>query len=76
MAFGASPADMIIELEIAVQQPDQVDIAQVQKLIPHGKSSVSVVHGGLDIPQPNGLGTTTVANVAVVVYLDIEPGAR
>ena len=76
LAFGASPADMIIELEIAVQQPDQVDIARVQKLIPHGKSSVSVVHGGLDIPQPNGLGTTTVANIAVVVYLDIEPGDR
>jgi len=35
---------------------------------------VSVVHGGLDIPQPNGMGTTTVANVAVVVYLDLEPG--
>ena len=76
LAFGASPADMIVELEIAVQQPDQVDIARVQKLIPHGKSSASVVHGGLDIPQPNGLGTTTVANVAVVVYLDIEPGDR
>ena len=76
LAFGASPTDMIVELEIAVQQPDQVDIARVQKLIPHGKSSVSVVHGGLDIPQPNGLGTTTVANVAVVVYLNIEPGDR
>ena len=76
LAFGASPADMIVELEIAVQQPDQVDVVQVQKLIPHGKSSVNVVHGGLDIPQPNGLGTTTVANVAVVVYFDIEPGDR
>ena len=76
LAFGASPTDMIVELEIAVQQPDQVDIARVQKLIPHGKSSVSVVHGGLDIPQPNGLGTTTVANIAVVVYLDLELGDR
>ena len=45
--FGGTPADMIVELEVAVQQPDQVDIGQVQKLIPHGKSSVSVVHGGM-----------------------------
>ena len=37
--FGGTPADMIVELEVAVQQPDQVDIEQVQKLIPHGKSS-------------------------------------
>ena len=74
--FGGTPADMIVELEVAVQQPDQVDIERVQKLIPHGKSSVSVVHGGLDIPQPNQFGTTTVANVAVVVYLDLEPGDR
>jgi uncharacterized protein (TIGR02058 family) len=74
LAFGASPADMIIELEIAVQQPYRVDVAQIQKLIPHGKNSVSVVYGGLDIPQPSEQGTTTVANVAVVVYLDLEPG--
>ena len=74
--FGGTPADMIVELEVAVQQPDQVDIEQLQKLIPYGRSSVSLVHGGLDIPQPNQLGTTTVANVAVVVYLDIEPGDR
>ena len=74
--FGGTPADMIVELEVAVQQPDQVDIEQVQKLIPHGKSSVSVVHWGLDIPQPNQAGTTTGANVAVVVYLDLEPGDR
>ena len=76
LAFGASHADMIVELEIAVQQPDQVDVVQVQKMIPHGKSSVKVVHGGLEIPQPNGMATTTVANVAVVVYFDIEPGDR
>ena len=57
-------------------RPDQVDIEQVQELIPHGKGSISVVHGGLDVPQPNQAGTTTVANVAVVVYLDLEPGDR
>jgi uncharacterized protein (TIGR02058 family) len=28
--FGGTPADMIVELEVAVQQPDQVDIEQVQ----------------------------------------------
>jgi uncharacterized protein (TIGR02058 family) len=75
-AFGASPEDMVVELEVGVQQPDQVDVEQVRQQIPYGRCSVRVVHGGLDIPQPHQRGTTTVANVAVVVYLDLEPGDR
>ena len=73
---SASPEDMVVELEVGVQQPDQVDVEQVRQQIPYGRCSVRVVHGGLDIPQPHQRGTTTVANVAVVVYLDLEPGDR
>lgn len=72
--LGGTADDMIVEVEVGVQQPEKVDVEQVRQMIPYGSCSVQVVHGGLDIPQPNQYGTTSVANVAVVVYLDLEPG--
>ena len=72
-AFGFDKSDMVVDAEIGVQQPDAVDIAAVQAVLPYGQSSVSVSHGGLDVPKPDGSGATIIANAAVVVSFDIEP---
>ena len=45
---------------------------KVAAILPYGQGPVRAVHGGLDVPKPNG-GVTVVANAAVVVYLDLEP---
>ena len=66
-AFGFDKSDMIVDVEIGVQQPDAVDIAAVQAVLPYGQSAVTVSHGGLDVPKPDGSGATIIANVAVVV---------
>jgi uncharacterized protein (TIGR02058 family) len=71
-AFGLDHSAMIIEVDIAVQQPKKVDIDKVAGILPYGKTSVRAVFGGLDVPKPDG-GITVIANAAVVVYLDIEP---
>ena len=71
-AFGLEPLAMIIEVDVAVQQPEQVDTDKVAEIFPYGQVSVRAVHGGLDVPKPDG-GITVIANAAVVVYLDIEP---
>ena len=63
---------MIIEVEIGVQQPEKVDTCKVAAILPYGQRSVSAVHGGLDVPKPDG-GVTVIANAAVVVYLNLEP---
>ena len=47
----------------------------VKAVLPYGRGSVQVVHGGLDVPKPNGEGTTIIANAAVIVSFDMEPVA-
>ncbi len=72
-AFGLGREAMIVEVEIGAQSPDQVDVGEVAKQFPYGQVSVSVAHGGLDVPKPDGSGTTVIVNAAIVVYLDLEP---
>ena len=71
-AFGFPKEVMIIEVEIGVQQPDQVDTARILKVFPYGSPTVRVTHGGLDIPKPHRAGINIIANAAVVVSFDME----
>jgi len=71
-AFGFEKSDMVIDVEIGVQSPNEVDINQVAAVFPYGNVSVQVVEGGLDIVTPDGKGLTIIANAAVVVYFDME----
>jgi uncharacterized protein (TIGR02058 family) len=71
-AFGAPKEAMIVDVEIAVQQPDAVDCAEVAAVFPYGKISVTAAHGGLDIAKPDNSGSTLVALAAVVVSFMVE----
>ena len=75
-AFGFEKSDMLIDVEIGVQNPDEVDIHQVAAIFPYGNASVQVVEGGLDIAKPDGRGRTIIANAAVVIYFDMEAAIR
>ena len=79
-AFGFSREDMIVEVDIAVQQPALVDLDTVKTVLPYGQPLIRVVHGGLDIAKPAKLGKnpvhtnkTVIAQAAVNVYFDMEP---
>ncbi len=69
-ALGYSRDVMEVEVEIGVAKPEQVNKAEVAAVLPYGKAQVTVVKGGLDIPNEDN--TTVVANAAAVVYLDID----
>lgn len=69
--FGAQKEAMLIDVEIAVQQPDQVDTDALTKVFPYGQISVTATHGGLDVPRPSGL-PTVIANAAISVSFDME----
>jgi hypothetical protein len=43
----------------------------VLAVLPHGTGTVSVVEGGLEIPNDAGTGSTLIANAAAVVRLDV-----
>lgn len=84
-AFGFSREDMIVEVEIGVQKPEAVDIKAVKAILPYGKGSVMVVHGGLDIAKPTNKASsnppadtdkTVVANAAVNVFFNMRPASN
>ena len=79
-AFGFSREDMIVEVDIAVQKPELVDIETVKAVLPYGQPHIRVVHGGLDIAKPvepgenpADINKTVIAQAAVNVYFDMEP---
>ncbi|GLQ34967.1 hypothetical protein GCM10007939_12500 [Amylibacter marinus] len=71
-AFGFDQSAMLVDVEIAVQKPDAVDLDRLSAILPYGQPSFVVKKGGLDIPKPHG-GTTLMANAAVIVSFDMEP---
>ncbi|MEX0287067.1 MAG: Lin0512 family protein [Paracoccaceae bacterium] len=71
--LGRDKSDMLIDVEIGVQSPDEVDTAKVAATFPYGQISVTAVEGGLDIPRPDGDGNPTViANAAISVSFEME----
>ncbi|OED44623.1 hypothetical protein AB833_01135 [Chromatiales bacterium (ex Bugula neritina AB1)] len=71
-ALGYPRDAMEVEIEVGVAKPELVDKATVAAVLPYGKAQVSVVKGGLDIVNEDNTNTTVVANVAAVVYLEID----
>lgn len=71
--FGFPKDAMLIDVEVGVQQPDQVDVAKLEAVFPYGQPSINVTHGGLDVPKPDGTGRTVIANCAILVSFNMEP---
>ncbi len=70
--FGFPKDAMLIDLEIGVQQPDQVDTAALAAIFPYGQPRVKIVLGGLDIPRADGGKPTVIANAAISVSFEME----
>jgi len=70
--FGREKAEMLIDLEIGVQQPEAVNAEAVIAAFPYGQISVQVVKGGLDVPRGDGGKPTVIANVAISVSFEME----
>lgn len=69
-AFDIPREDMIVEITVAVAEPEQVDVDAVASMLPYGSRTVRVERGGMDTPKEDG-GLTIMANAAVVVFLDL-----
>jgi uncharacterized protein (TIGR02058 family) len=68
--LGKTPHDMLVDVTIAVPNPDGVDTAAVAKELPYGTVKVTAVKGGLEIPAEQGSDAILIANAAVIVSLD------
>ncbi len=63
---------MHVEVTIGVQRPELVDAEAVRSSLPHGTVTVTVVRGGLDVPDEDGAHPVVIASAAVVVRLDFR----
>ena len=68
--FGVDKSAMVLDVEIGVAAPDQVDTATLEQVFPYGQPRISVVKGGLDVPRGDGGKPTVIANAAISVSLD------
>lgn len=64
--------DLVVEVTIGVQDPGAVDADAVRAVLPHGKISVSVVKGGLNVPYPEQGYTTVIASAAIAAFADMS----
>ena len=69
--LSVDPATMKVDVTIGVQRPDRVDAAAVKDSLPHGQVRVSVVKGGLDVPDPEANDHAVIASAAIAVSLDL-----
>jgi uncharacterized protein (TIGR02058 family) len=69
--FGFPKEAMLIDVQIGVQQPDQVDTESLLSIFPYGQPTITVQQGGLDIPRPDGK-PTVIVNVAINVSFEME----
>lgn len=70
-SLGVDSKTMQVDVTIGVQQPGKVDAEKVKASLPHGKVTVKVVKGGLDVPDESGTDTAVIASAAVEVRLDL-----
>lgn len=73
--LGLDSRRMQVEVTIGVQQPAKVDAAAVKAALPHGEVTVSVVKGGLDVPDAETGDIAVIASAAVAVRMEL-PQAR
>jgi uncharacterized protein (TIGR02058 family) len=69
--LGVDPRAMQVEVTIGVQRPEKVDREVVKAALPHGHVTVSVVRGGLDIPDEEVGDLAVIASAAVAVRAEI-----
>jgi uncharacterized protein (TIGR02058 family) len=46
---------MLVQVTVAVPDPDSVDVDVVKAELPHGEVSVRAVHGGMRVPDSDAL---------------------
>jgi uncharacterized protein (TIGR02058 family) len=67
---GATADEMIVNVLIGVPRPDKVKVDEVAAALPHGRTTVQVVVGGLELLNEDGSDGTLIANAIITVSVD------
>ncbi len=74
-SLGIDHREMRVQVTIAVQAPERVDAKVVAAELPRGRAEVRMVHGGLNVHDPDNATTHVIATAAIAAFLPIEDGA-
>ena len=67
---GKTADDMRVDVHIGVPKPEAVDCQAVLETLPHGKGTINVVHGGLQVLYEGTNDGPLIASAIVIVSLD------
>lgn len=70
--LGLDPEAMQIDLNIAAQKPEMVDLAIVAAELPYGQITPRATKGGLNIPDEATGRIGVIVNVGITVRLDVR----
>jgi len=70
-AVGLPTDSMQVDVRIGVPHPEKVDKEAVLAILPHGTGTVTLVEGGLEIPNDAGTNSTILAHACAIVRLDV-----
>ncbi len=70
--FGFSKNDMIVDVVIGVQCPEEVRLSSLEELFPYGKVKIKSELGGLDISKTDSTGKTIIAIAVLIISFDME----
>lgn len=69
--LGVDRETVRVDVTIGVQHPERVDAEAVKAALPMGQVTVTVVEGGLDVPDEETDDLAVIASAAVAVRLDL-----
>ncbi|MEM7060756.1 MAG: Lin0512 family protein [Pseudomonadota bacterium] len=69
--LGIDPNSMQIELTLAAQEPDRIDLNEVAATLPYGTVTPRAVKGGLNVPDPIHGDVAVIVNAGVLVKLEL-----
>ncbi len=70
-SLNIDPDSMEIELTLAAQEPDKIDLQAVAETLPYGRVTPVAVKGGLNMPDDATGGISVVVNAGVLVRLPV-----
>lgn len=62
-------ASMRVEVTVAVQEPDKLDLALLTAKLPRGQVRVNAIKGGLNVENPENNDTIVIAAAAIEAFL-------
>jgi len=74
-SLGLDHRRMRVQVTVAVQQPEKVDVAVVAAELPRGRAEVRAVRGGLDVHDADNGTTHVIAAAAVEAWVPVDAAA-